>query len=654
MPRKISPSTSPDTLRKQARRWLKALRSGDADARARFEHAYPAAAREPVLRDVQHALAREYGHESWKALQEAVAAISDRAEPPEDRPLLSAGGYETLAQDHVLAFNSRDEAALDRLNRYYQRSFTFDDLWAETWRRIYSFRQRAFRSPQQHLELEEARSVLAQDAGFNSWAALLDATETGAPAVPAFAIDAHENRLSPQRQLSDREWDRLIAVMKERRVTALDAGGQMTDAVLARIAQVEHITSLSLGGSRQLTDDGLLHMARMPQLEQLNLSEYPGGRLTDRGLQVLRQLPNLRRFEMTWQSGVSDEGVANLRFCERLEQVDLMGSPTGDGAIRALAGKPNLRRFSTGRLVTDAGLPVLHEFPRLKTWHGPSPTASGPSNADEVGHLLIDGPFTDRGFAGLAGLEGVADLDLFWHVSGLTSQGFAALRGLPNLLSFAADGRLSDDDAMRHIAAIPRLRQLRAQESVATDEGFEALSRSATLEGFWGRVCPNFGNRAFRAFSKMPALQRMGVGCANVDDDVLAAFPDFPALRELTPIGVRDTGFKHIGRCDRLERLTCMYCRETTDEATAHIASLKIRYYYAGLTLITDRSLEILGRMPTLEQIEFYECNAVTDAGLPFLAALPHLREVALEGLPGVTLAGTKVFGPGVRVRYST
>ena len=68
---------------------------------------------------------------------------------------------------------------------------------------------------------------------------------------------------------------------------------------------------------------------------------------------------------------------------------------------------------------------------------------------------------------------------------------------MPNLLSLGADGRLSDDEAMRHIAAIPRLRTLRAQESVATEAGFEALSRSRTLEGFWGRVCPNFGNRAF-------------------------------------------------------------------------------------------------------------------------------------------------------------
>ena len=44
----------------------------------------------------------------------------------------------------------------------------------------------------------------------------------------------------------------------------------------------------------------------------------------------------------------------------------------------------------------------------------------------------------------------------------------------------------------------------------------------------------------------------------------------------------------------------------------------------------------------------------IADAGLPFLAALPNLREVALEALPGVTLAGTKVFPPAVRVRYST
>jgi hypothetical protein len=384
----------------------------------------------------------------------------------------------------------------------------------------------------------------------------------------------------------------------------------------------------------------------MPQLEHLDLSEYPGGKLTDRGLAVLRELPNLRSFDMTWQRGVTDAGVVHLRFCDRLESVNLMGSPTGDGAIEALQGKP-LRRLSTGRLVTDTGLALLQHFPRFKS------APAGP--ADEEIHLLIDGPFTGAGLAGLAGLAGVNHLDLFWHVTNLTSDGFAHLVLMPNLMMLGADGRLSDDTALEHIGAIPRLRHLRAQEAAATDAGFEALARSRTLEGFWGRECSGFGSRAFRAFATMPKLRSLGVGLGQVDDQALSALPDFPSLRELTPIGLKDDGFRHVGRCVRLERLTCMYCRETTDESTAQITGLDaLRYYYAGLTQITERSLEILGRLASLEQAELYECTGNTNAGLVHLAGAPKQREVTLDSLPGVTLEGTRVFPKGVRVRYST
>jgi hypothetical protein len=402
------------------------------------------------------------------------------------------------------------------------------------------------------------------------------------------------------------------------------------------------VTSLSLGGSRELTDDCLLHLARMPQLERLELNEYPGGKLTDRGLEVLRHLPNLRKFEMTWQSGITDRGVANLRFCEQLEEVNLMGSPTGDGAIEALQGKAKLARFSTGRLVTDAGIPLLHHLPLLKT------------AGEEGARLLIDGPITNAGLAALTGLDGVCELDLFWHLDHITTDGFACLAHLPKLLALGCDGRLSDDLAMRHIAAMPRLKRLRIQESVATDDGFVALAKSQTIEGIWGRVCTNFGSRGFLAFSKMPSLRSLGIGCRNVDDAALAALPEFPSLRELTPIDFHDDGFRHIGRCPKLERLTCMYCRETGDAATEHIQGLPIKYYYAGLTRITDRSLEILGAMESLEQVDLYECLKITDAGLPYLARLPRLREVHLDGLPGVTLEGTWVFRSGVQVYHST
>jgi len=514
---------------------------------------------------------------------------------------------------------------------------------AEIWRRDYAYRQRSSRLPQNHFPIEEAQILIAQDAGYGSWELLMEALASGtSPQGAPYAIDTRDNRIGPRRRLTAADWDEFISVIRERRIPAVDANGMMTDDALARIAGLDFVTSLSLGGSRELTDDGLLHLARMPQLESLDLNEYPGGKITDRGLEVLRHLHNLRKFEMTWQAGITDRGVENLKFCDHLEAVNLMGSPTGDGAIAALQGKQKLRSFSTGRLVTDEGIPLLHQFPMLK--HA----------AEQGAKLLIDGPFTNSGLAALAGLDGVFELDLFWHVTGITTDGFVHLIRLPNLQMLGCDGRLSDDVAMEHIAAIPRLKRLRIQESVATDDGFVALARSRSIEGIWGRVCPNFGSRGFMAFSQMPALSRLGIGCRNVDDGALAALPEFPSLRELTPIDFQDDGFRHIGRCRKLERLTCMYCRQTGDAATEHIRDLAIRYYYAGLTQITDRSLEILGGMESLEQVDLYECLKVTDAGLPFLARLPRLREVHLDGLPGVTLHGTKVFRVGVHVFHST
>jgi len=61
-----------DNLRKTAKRWLASLRSGDPDARVRFARAYPNGPVQPTLRDVQHALARERGHENWIALKRSV------------------------------------------------------------------------------------------------------------------------------------------------------------------------------------------------------------------------------------------------------------------------------------------------------------------------------------------------------------------------------------------------------------------------------------------------------------------------------------------------------------------------------------------------------------------------------------------------------
>lgn len=63
-------------LRKQAKRWLKALRSGDAAALERLARVLPKHSEQPGLREVQQALAREHGFASWAALKEHVEVIA--------------------------------------------------------------------------------------------------------------------------------------------------------------------------------------------------------------------------------------------------------------------------------------------------------------------------------------------------------------------------------------------------------------------------------------------------------------------------------------------------------------------------------------------------------------------------------------------------
>jgi hypothetical protein len=112
---------------------------------------------------------------------------------------------------------------------------------------------------------------------------------------------------------------------------------------------------------------------------------------------------------------------------------------------------------------------------------------------------------------------------------------------------------------------------------------------------------------------------------------------EFPALRELMPMDIPDAGYRHIGRCERLEALTLMYCRDTTDAATEHITGLRhLLKYFNSYTTITDRTPELLSTMDSLESVTFDTCHGLTNAGVARLARLPRLRELRVSGR-GVT-----------------
>ena len=73
MSRELTPRSTLENLKREAKRWLKALRANVGEARARFDRALPDAPSEPTLRDVQHALAREHGLSGWSALKSRLS-----------------------------------------------------------------------------------------------------------------------------------------------------------------------------------------------------------------------------------------------------------------------------------------------------------------------------------------------------------------------------------------------------------------------------------------------------------------------------------------------------------------------------------------------------------------------------------------------------
>jgi hypothetical protein len=434
------------------------------------------------------------------------------------------------------------------------------------------------------ISLDDARWLVARERGFDSWEGLRASVANLPGGAP------HVTTVAQAKALALRE--------------ALERG----DA-----------TTLDLSGVRDIGDADLVEIGRLTGLERLDLSG----------------------------TSITDAGVAHLRGCELLRDVNLAWTATGDGALRALAGKPHLHTFRSGSGVTDAGIALLHEWPVFKTWQG-GPEHIGLLDATPSPNLLwLRGPFTDRGLENLRGLDGLFALNVDDARLALTAACLDSLNALPRLASLAVDAK---DDWMPGIARLPALRFLIAQDTTASDDAWVALARSRTIEQIWGRRCHGLRRRGFLALSEMPALRGLSVSCLNVDDEGVAALPRFPALRELMPMDVPDAGYRHIGRCRDLESLILMYCRDTTDAATRHLPGLsKLTYYFNSYTTITDRTPEILSGIDSLERITFDTCHGLTDSGVARLARLPRLRELRVSGR-GLSAAVRQPFPPTVAV----
>ena len=604
------------------------------------------------LADAQFALACDYGFESWPKLVRHVEALARPDVAQQDR----------IARDMAAVWHHGDAAAAERLNDLFHSGLAVDRIRHFIQDRLSHLPDGAERIAR--VDARDTRLLVARLYGFEDWDDYLQSVlrrgeevraTTGISATaPFYRLDEARGIVAPRQPMSARDWNALIGIIVERHLTGLEANNMMDDAALKRLAAAApHLTLLKLNGSERLTDEGLRHLAAFRELEIVELGGWRSP-MTDAGFAALHGLPRLREVGAWWSRRITDAGIGRtLEACPALENASFLGTSAGDGLIGALAGKPGVWRVFCGDGVTDAGLRRLHDIPRLQRWSGGERRYSllefdaGPTYA------AVKGPFTPAGLRSLARLDGLFALNVHWTSPQTTSRDLGLLASLPNLGFLAVDGALCDDEAMRQIGRLPALRMLLAQQPAAGDEGFAGLSASKTLEYLWGRECPRLTGRGFTAMASMPSLKGLAVSCKYVENAALAVLPRFPSLRALLPMDVNDEGFRHVGRCERLEQLWCMYCRDTGDAATEHVANLPLKTYYAGSTRITDRSLLLLSRMLTLERIQLHHCQGITDAGVQAVVQHPTLHDLSIEGCGNVTRAGVANPAPHIRVSYS-
>ena len=121
-------------------------------------------------------------------------------------------------------------------------------------------------------------------------------------------------------------------------------------------------------GGRELTDQGLLHLAALKDVVSLNLKAT---RITDAGLVHLKDLKKLRRLHLE-QTVVGDEGILHLKGLANLEYLNLYGTKVTDKSLEHLTGLKKLDQLYLWQTdVTDEGVAQLAKaLPKLTIVRG--------------------------------------------------------------------------------------------------------------------------------------------------------------------------------------------------------------------------------------------------------------------------------------------
>jgi internalin A len=262
-----------------------------------------------------------------------------------------------------------------------------------------------------------------------------------------------------------------------------DAGGAVIRDAAGRITGVDLRASW-------VTDTDLRKLRQLPFLSYLDLSLT---RITDQGMQELKNVTGIVDLNLYFAEYVTDEGLAAIKDWKKLKRLNLHGTKVSDTTLEHISGITTLESVNVGSaMITDVGIERLVSLPNLKEL-----TMGG----NELG---------DAGLQALRQIPGLTYLDLSGR-QGTDSNIWAI-----NLSDVGLDAVLT----------LKELRELR----------FGCTSKGIGIEGarFATVSTTDVSVRWLEKLKALPKLEKLKLqGCSRVGDEAVGALIALPNLREM-------------------------------------------------------------------------------------------------------------------------
>lgn len=321
----------------------------------------------------------------------------------------------------------------------------------------------------------------------------------------------------------------LLASLDEHdQVTGVTVGDIMTNELLEQLTTLPELRELDFELTRALTPAGIAQLAKLPRLTKLSVNGRAGATLlgddviravagrptlldlalvesgvTDDGVRHLERLPQLRSLSLRQEGRLTDAALLSIGKLHELESLSLDSYVGVEGlgwmrfsadAMRELRGLTKLRSL---HVVGQALPPDALDFPHL--------TSLG------LGHESID----DAVAVQIGKLRSLRSLELTYGSVG--DDGLLAIAQLPELRRLDLSSLKVTDAGIGHLAGVAKLEHLSLRVEGLTDRALELVSGLPMLtrldlygsgrSGFVpGR---NFSATGMSALTRLPALETL-------------------------------------------------------------------------------------------------------------------------------------------------